>query len=135
MGARLLAGITVFDENWALGALHGNVSIGTEEKFINFGYGKWLPISDDFVNIESDLYMIGGSFRISEKGRIFGDLIRVVENGEREFDQSDYSLVMLGGSWFNHKHRVDFGFFMVTTSGTDIGGPVIFPMAGYARTF
>lgn len=135
MGARLLAGITVFDDNWVLGALHGNVSVGTEEKFINFGYGKWLPINDDFVNIESDLYMIGGSFRISEKGRIFGDLIRVVENGEREFDQSDYSLVMLGGSWFNRKHRVDFGFFMVSTSGTDIGGPVIFPMAGYARTF
>jgi hypothetical protein len=136
-GAHFLAGFIIGgfdDDNWALGVAHANASIGTREKFINFGYGRWMPISDDFVNIKSDLFMFGGSFRIAEKGRIFGDLIRVAERGESDFEQSDYSLVMLGGSWFNQKNRFDFGLFIVPESGSGSSQSVAFPMIGYART-
>lgn len=138
VGGMVFAGFTInsFDDNWGAGTLHGSLSIGTEEKFINVGYGKWLPFDNNLVTFDSDLYMVGGSFRVGNKGRVFGDLIRVEERGQNDFNSNGYTMVMLGGSWFNQKNRVDFGLFMVPNdNGSDFSQPVVFPIAGYARRF
>lgn len=136
-GAHLVAGFTLggLGENWSVGIPHGTISIGTEEKFLNVGFGKFLPFDDNVGNLKSDLIMVGGSFRISKKGRIFADLIKVNEVEDPFFgSRGEYTMIMIGGSWFNVKNRLDFGVFVLPDSGTgDLIQTIGFPVISYAR--
>ncbi len=139
VGGHILGGFTFgdFGDDWSLGIAHGSASFGTPEKFLNVGYGKWLPFdrSDGFE--EADLIMVGGSFRINKKGRIFGDLIKVNERNVEFGSPLEYTIIMLGGSWFNAKNRVDFGLFFIppVNHGNDFGQAFGMPMISYARLF
>lgn len=135
--AHVVAGFLLVDagENWGAGLLRGNASVGTPEKFINFGYGKWAPFNMDVLDTKADFFTVGSAFRIGEKGRIFGDLIYVSEEDDFDFDNDNYTMLMLGGSWFNKKNRVDFGLFTIPDTGNGANDTVVFPIAGYARKF
>ena len=86
----------------------GTITLGTPERFLNAGvtYFSSSPEQTRFSTLN-----FGGSFRIGRKWRLFGEINNVREVYETEFfsDYDSYWIFIFGASWFNHKHRFDFG--------------------------
>lgn len=97
----------------------GSLSLGTKEQFLSISYGTWKPVDRD----HNPFWSIGGSFRIQNKWRLFGNAIFVP--GDETF------FLPFGASWFNKNHKVDFGLL----GAYDGYSPIVFPMGGYALRF
>ena len=108
--------------------LYGVASVGTREKFANFGAGVIRPFDTRF-NPENVLALtMGGAYRIKEKWKLMLDFIFTGEDFELSF-------LNISAGWFNNKHRVDFGITGITdlTRSNSFFVPV--PAATYARMF
>lgn len=116
------------------------VSIGSPAYFINVAYNKWTSL-DGFS--DGDVVSVGGSFKISQKFRLFADVIFSNEESSDDFffepikqDLETQPVLMLGSSWFNKVNKVDFGFLLAPNVGVNGGSTaVILPIASYTRRF
>jgi len=141
LGGHLVAGFLIVDpsgENWATAILHTSVSIGTESRFVNVGYARWMPLDVNEITFPSNIYMVGGSFRIAPKWRLFTDILRVVEQEKRsEFSSDAFVWAGFGAGWFNYRSRLDFGLMIVPREASDFGSGsgIGVPILTYARRF
>ncbi len=87
----------------------GTASLGTPERFLNAGLAFGINNVDD---IRYSIFNFGGSFRIGRKWRLFGEINNMRETWDSEFfddGNETYWFFIFGASWFNQKHRLDFG--------------------------
>ena len=118
-------GAFILDEETS-GALmgFGAITFGTPDKYLNISAGK--GVATDNQNPFSG-FNLGGSFRIHNKWRLFGEYTLLRDNTG---DGGAFGII--GASWFTDKHRIDFGFSVFPVDEFD---SIAFPVAGYAYRF
>ena len=107
---------------------YGTATFGNRDKFINIGYGYAFPFRPE-EEMGSSLLTFGGALRISKRWKLMADFILLGTDDEPDF----YSI---GASWFNNKHRFDFGINTLATPENSFFGPAVpIPFASYALSF
>lgn len=117
-------GAFLFDEEVAGAAFgYGALTFGTSDRHLNIGVGRGVGFDLDNPITSFNL---GGAFRLGNNWRIFGEYLVIRD------ETSDGGIYGgLGGSWFNLKHRIDFGFALFQD---DFSNSLI-PAAGYVFRF
>jgi len=107
------------------GYLHGILTIGTPDRFVNFAAGPRFLESLEFLAPRvTYTFSAGGAWRIGDRWRVMTDLIYYTGNGG-EF----HPFIAL--SWFNRRHRIDFGVLQLGEYDRFIP----FPYLSYAFRF
>jgi hypothetical protein len=122
-----LFGIAAIDQEFAGAAIaYGSLTMGTPESFVNINGGVGIG-GPDGGKVRA--FSLSASQRLGNNFRLFGEFLRGVDDFD---EQIQFGIV--GGSWFNREHRVDFGF--VLGSLFDSGITVLpFPAVSYAYRF
>jgi hypothetical protein len=125
-GAQLI-GFTVINQGPSGAALaYGSLAMGTPESFVNISSGVGIG-GPDGDRIKA--YSLSASQRVGDKFRLSGEFVQGIDNfGDR------FQFGIVGGSWFNREHRVDFGFLLGSWLGTGIT-VLPFPAGAYAYRF
>lgn len=114
---------TEFIDNTAYGVhlVMPCLTFGTPEAFINLSGGYAFPFLESG---EGSMVLSGsGSKRIGNKWRLMGEAIWIATDTP--------VMNIFGASWFNERHRVDFGLFGFILDGYPLG----FPYATYALSW
>jgi hypothetical protein len=122
-GGQAFGGFAIGDASFSLLMGYAAVSIGSEDRFINFGIAKGKPSDEDAFTG----YTLGGSIRVAKNWRLIGEFIRMGDG----LDQ--FGILTLGASWFNKKHRIDFGLSGAPLTEEDT--TIALPIAAYAYRF
>ena len=125
-GAQLF-GIAAIDEQFAGAALaYGSLTMGTPESFVNINGGVGIG-GPDGGKVRA--YSLSASQRVGNKFRLFGEFVQGIDDFDDQF-----KFGIIGGSWFNREHRVDFGFLFGSLLDSDFS-VLPFPAASYAYRF
>ncbi len=124
-GVQLFGAFAIDSEVIGAALAYGSLTVGTPEKFLSVAVGRGISGESDGGTTGISF---SGSFRIAEHFRLYGEYFNFLDPyGD------NYGFAVLGGSWFNARHRVDFGLgaapiFDETTL-------IPFPLVSYAYRF
>lgn len=136
--------VAIHDENndfsddsnsWeSVAVANGALTIGTRERYVNFGIMRGNEtLVDPFDNESPDGgftgFTIGGAYRINNHFRFFAEHFQL---NWKDPETPDFSSI--GFSFFTLKHRLDFGISIIQYDEAD-DFPIIFPVAGYSLRF
>ncbi len=110
---------TAFFDGGAAAHVYGAVSKGTPDKFINLTLGAAGTFDGNWIPIFSG----GGAYRFHRHWRLMGDIAYSPNLGDA------FILPSLSFSWFNARHRVDFGLLSLSVL------PIPIPHARYGLRF
>ena len=132
VGASTYAFFSTFDDTFGGSHTYAVATIGSRERYLNFGYGYLFPYEQDFfTDPDTPVVNIGGSFRFAERWRVSGDIVLLTD----DFYEPDF--YNFGVAWFNRNNRFDFGITVVPLNNNNDFGPdfVPVPFATYAFMF
>jgi len=110
---------TAFFDGGAAAHIYGAVSKGTPDKFINLTLGAAGTFDGNWIPVFSG----GGAYRFHQHWRLMGDIAYSPNLGDA------FILPSLSFSWFNARHRVDFGLLSLSVL------PIPIPHARYGLRF
>ncbi len=124
-GVHLFGAFAIETEPIGAALAYGSLTVGTPEKFLSVSVGRGTSSESDGGTTGISF---SGSFRIAERFRLYGEYLNF-------FDPygDNYGFAVLGGSWFNARHRVDFGFGAAPIY--DDATLIPFPLVSYAYRF
>ncbi len=131
-GASTYAFFTVFDDTFGGSHTYAVATLGSRDKYLNFGYGYLFPYKQDFfTDPNTPVVNFGGSYRFSERWRFSADIVLLTDN----FYEVDF--INIGAAWFNRRNRFDFGLTIVPFADPGSFDPAFIPVpfATYAFMF
>ncbi len=128
IGGQLFGAYTIDEETMGAAVGYAALTVGTPENYLSFSFGKGAATnSQPLTN-----FNLGGSVRAANQWRFFGEYMLFQVKEEEVWDSPDRLAVgLLGASWFNARHRIDFGLSLFQENDYSYFVPVF----GYVHQF